>query len=100
MNLYQDIIAEMISDNPEYRKQLKRICYRDGVIATKGTNTEEKTAYNMYYEFSEPVKYIKPHRVLAINRGENEKILSVSIDVNTEDILSYIESKNIKKESS
>ena len=53
----------------------------------------------MYYDFTEPVKHIKPHRVLAINRGENEKILSVNIEVNNEEVLSYLESKIIKKDS-
>ena len=61
---------------------------------------DENKVYEMYYDYTENVKYIKPHRVLAINRGENEKILSVSIDVNNEEIISYLESKLIKKDSS
>lgn len=95
------IIAEWISDNAYYRKWIRSYFFKNGILTTKLKPKAEDTnkTYEMYYEFSEPVKYIKPHRVLAINRGENEKILSVSIDVNTEDILSYIESKNIKKES-
>ena len=95
------IIAEWISDNAYYRKWIRSYFFKNGILTTKLKPKAKDTnkTYEMYYEFSEPVKYIKPHRVLAINRGENEKILSVSIDVNTEDILSYIESKNIKKES-
>ena len=92
----KDIIAEMISDNPEYRKQIKRRCYRDGFIVTKATNPEEKTAYNMYYEFNEKVNRIPSHRILAINRGEKEEALKVKIDKNEEDILSYIKQDIIK----
>ena len=92
----KDIIAEMISDNPEYRKQLKRICYRDGVITTRGTKPEEKTAYDMYYEFSEKVNRIPGHRILAINRGEKEEFLKVKIDKPEENILNYISQDIIK----
>ena len=92
----KDIIAEMISDNPEYRKELKRYCYRDGIIITKATKPEEKTAYNMYYEFSEKVNRIPGHRILAINRGEKEEFLKVRIDKPEENILNYIEQDVIK----
>ncbi len=92
----KDIIAEMISDNPEYRKQIKRRCYRDGFIVTKATNPEEKTAYNMYYEFNEKVNRIPSHRILAINRGEKEEALKVKLDKNEEDILGYIKQDIIK----
>ncbi len=92
----KDIIAEMISDNPEYRKQIKRRCYRDGFIVTKAINPEEKTAYNMYYEFNEKVNRIPSHRILAINRGEKEEALKVKLDKNEEDILSYIKQDTIK----
>lgn len=86
------IIAEWISDNAYYRKWIRSYFFKNGILTTKLKSKAEDTnkTYEMYYEFSEPVKYIKPHRVLAINRGENEKILSVSIDVNIEDILSLI----------
>ena len=63
-----DIIAEQVSDEPEYRKQIKRICYRDGIITTKATK-DEKSNYEMYYEFSEKINRIPSHRILAINRG-------------------------------
>ena len=95
------IIAEWISDNAYYRKWIRSYFFKNGIITSKlkkNANDENKT-YEMYYDYSENVKYIKPHRVLAINRGENEKILSVSIDVNNDEIISYLESKIIKKES-
>ncbi len=95
------IIAEWISDNAYYRKWIRSFFYKNGILVSKikkNAEDENKT-YEMYYDFSENVKYIKPHRVLAINRGENEKILSVNIEVNTDEILSYLESKIIKKDS-
>ncbi len=95
------IIAEWISDNAYYRKWIRGYYFKNASITSKIKKNakDENKVYEMYYEFTESVKHIKPHRVLAINRGENEKILSVSIDVNDEDILSYLESKLIKKES-
>ncbi len=96
INGAKDIIAENISDNPEYRKQIKRRCYRDGFIVSKGTKTEEKTAYNMYYEFQEKINRIPSHRILAINRGEKEEYLKVKLDKNEEDILNYIKHDIIK----
>lgn len=95
------IIAEWISDNAYYRKWIRSYYFKNATITSKlkKNSNDENKVYEMYYDFSESVKHIKPHRVLAINRGENEKILSVSIDVNDEDILSYLESKLIKKES-
>lgn len=95
------IIAEWISDNAYYRKWIRSYYFKNASITSKIKKNakDENKVYEMYYEFTENVKHIKPHRVLAINRGENEKILSVSIDVNDEDILSYLESKLIKKES-
>ena len=95
------IIAEWISDNAYYKKWIRSYFFKNGTICTKlKKNAEdENKVYEMYYEFNEPVKYIKPHRVLAINRAENEKVLTVSIDVNDEDIISYLESKVIKKDS-
>ncbi len=95
------IIAEWISDNAYYRKWIRSYFYKNGILVSKikkNAEDENKT-YEMYYDFSENVKYIKPHRVLAINRGENEKVLTVSIDVNNDEIISYLESKNIRKES-
>ena len=95
------IIAEWISDNAYYRKWIRSYFFKNGVITSKLKKKDIDTnkTYEMYYDFTEPVKHIKPHRVLAINRGENEKILSVNIEVNNEEILSYLESKIIKKDS-
>lgn len=95
------IIAEWISDNAYYRKWIRSYFFKNGIITSKVKKKDLDTnkTYEMYYEFSEAVKHIKPHRVLAINRGENEKILSVNIEVNNEEILSYLESKIIKKDS-
>ena len=95
------IIAEWISDNAYYRKWIRSYFFKNGVITSKlkKKDTDANKTYEMYYDFTEPVKHIKPHRVLAINRGENEKILSVNIEVNNEEVLSYLESKIIKKDS-
>lgn len=93
------IIAEWISDNAYYRKWIRSYFFKNGVITSKlkKKDADANKTYEMYYDFTEPVKHIKPHRVLAINRGENEKILSVNIEVNNEEVLSYLESKIIKK---
>lgn len=88
-----DIIAEVISDEAKYRKYIREFVIREGNIESKG-GSEEPTPYEMYYEYSEAVNKIPPHRILAINRGEKEKILSVKITVNEEKIISYLE-KNI-----
>ena len=95
------IIAEWISDNAYYRKWIRGYFFKNGVITSKlkKKDADANKTYEMYYDFTEPVKHIKPHRVLAINRGENEKILSVNIEVNNEEVLSYLESKIIKKDS-
>ena len=95
------IIAEWISDNAYFRKWIRSFFYKNGIVISKlkKNAVDENKTYEMYYDFSESVKYIKPHRVLAINRGENERVLSVSIDINIDDIESYLQSKLIKKES-
>ena len=95
------IIAEWISDNAYYRKWIRSYYFKNASITSKLKKNaqDENKVYEMYYDFTESVKHIKPHRVLAINRGENEKILSVNIEVKDEDIISYLESKLIKKES-
>ncbi len=92
------IISEWISDNASYRKWIRSYTYRNGVISStlkKGAEDLDKV-YEMYYSYSEPVKYVKSHRVLAMNRGEKEKILNVSIDVDATSILEYLENKIIK----
>ena len=96
------IIAEWISDNASYRKWIRSYFYKNGVIVSKikKSAVDEGKIYEMYYDYSEAVKSIKPHRILALNRGENEKILNVSIDVEKEEIINYIESKIIKNKDS
>lgn len=91
-----DIIAEEISDNAEFRKKIKKICYREGLISTKAAKKDEKSNYEMYYDYSEVVSRIPSHRILAINRGEKEEVLKVKIDKNEEKILQTIEREVIK----
>lgn len=96
------IIAEWISDNAFYRKWIRSYFYKNGIITSKlkkGADDENKI-YEMYYDYNEPVKWIKPHRILALNRGEKEKILTVSIDVNKDEIIAYLEKKMIKNDKS
>ena len=96
------IIAEWISDNAAYRKWIRFNVYNNGMIVSKlKKNAEDPTKlYEMYYDFQDRVKYIKHYRVLALNRGESEKILSVSIDMNNDEIQAYLESKLIKNKDS
>ena len=93
-----DIIAESISDNSTYRQKIKKLCYQEGIIVTKGTR-EEKSAYDMYYDFSEKLNKIPSHRILAINRGEKEEFLKVKIEKPEEKILNFIEKDIIKNKS-
>jgi len=92
------IIAEWISDNAYYRKQIRYLTYVNGVLTSKKkkNSEDELKTYEMYYEFNEPVKNIKLYRVLAINRGESEGILSVSIDINENLILDFLKNKVIR----
>ncbi len=96
------IIAEWVSDNAFYRKWIRSYVYKNGIIITKvkKTNPDVKKVYEMYYDFNEAIKYIKPHRVLAINRAESEKVLTVNIDINKDEIISYLEKKIIKNDKS
>ncbi len=94
-----DIIAEMISDNPEYRKLIKQIVYSKGIIKTTATKPDEKSAYEMYYDYSENVNKIPSHRILAINRGEKEEFLKVKIEKEEDKILEKIEKDIIKGET-
>ena len=94
-----DIIAEMISDNPEYRKMIKQIIYSKGVVETKATKPDERSAYEMYYDFSENVNKLPSHRILAINRGEKEDYLKVKIVKDEEKIIEKIEKDIIKGET-
>jgi len=96
------IIAEWVSDNASYRKWIRSYFYKNGIIISKKKKDadDSNSTYEMYYEYTEPVKWIKPHRILALNRGEKEKILTVSIDVNKDEILAFLEKKLIKNEKS
>ena len=95
------IIAEWISDNAYYRKWIRRFTFNDGVIKTKIKKNaiDENKVYEMYYDFSERVKYAKPYRVMAINRAEKEKVVSVSLDIDVDKIIEFLESKIIKKDA-
>jgi len=92
------IIAEYISDDAYYRKWIRNFIYKTGFIrTTKKKNAEDEfKTYEMYYDFNEKISYLKPHRVLAINRAEKENVISVSIDIETEKVLSFLEEKIVK----
>ena len=96
------IIAEWISDNAKYRKAIRDNTYNYGLIKSKikKNATDENKIYDMYYDYEEKIKYIKPHRILAINRGENEDILTVSIEYDKDRVLGYLEKRIIKNEKS
>ncbi|MBW5459144.1 Tex family protein [Clostridium sporogenes] len=90
-----DIISEVISDEAEYRKWIRNFVFNEGVIETKG-ESKEPTPYEMYYDYKENVKNIPPHRILAINRGEKEKILTVKVTCNEDKIIDYLKSRSLK----
>lgn len=95
----RDIIAEQVSDNADYRKYIRDITMKEGVLHSVARNPEEKTVYEMYYEFSEPVAKMAGHRTLAVNRGENEKILTVSVEAPVERIITYLNKQIIVHEN-
>ena len=96
------IIAEWISDNASYRKFIRDFIYKNGTVITKKKKNavDEKNTYEMYYEYSETVKYIKPHRIMAINRAEKEGVISVNIDYDNDKIIEYLEKRIIKNKES
>ncbi|HPX00252.1 MAG TPA: Tex family protein [Sedimentibacter sp.] len=94
-----DIIAEIVSDNADYRKHIREVYVNDAVLMSEAADEEEKTVYEMYYKFEEPVNKIANHRILAINRGEKEKKLKVKLSAPDEKIINYLVSKEIKNES-
>lgn len=98
INGAKDIIAEIISDNADYRSIIRKEFLKRGLIVTKA-NKEESSVYDMYYDFSEPVNKIAEHRILAINRGEKEGFLSVKIEEPIDDILNILQSKILKNNS-
>ena len=95
----KDIIAEAVSDEAEYRTYIRKITYNEGSITSVAKDEEAESVYEMYYNFSEPVKKMAGHRTLAINRGEDEKILSVKVEAPEERILKYLEKKIIVREN-
>ena len=99
INYAKDIIAEIISDDPEIRKLIKAEINEKGRISSKEVKTDEKNTYEMYKDYSESVKSIPPHRILALNRGENEKCLKIAIDYNEDKIIGCILNKYSHKKS-
>lgn len=95
----KDIIAETLSDEAEYRTYIRKITMQEGIIASEAKNTETESVYEMYYAFQEPVKKIAGHRVLALNRGEKEKILTVKLIAPQEKIIQYLEKKLITRDN-
>ena len=95
----QDILAEEISDDADFRGYVRKLTYQKGLIVTKAKDEKAETVFDMYYDYSEKVSAIPGHRILAINRGENEKALSVKIEAPVDEILAYLERKVIQKES-
>lgn len=103
INGAKDIIAEQVSDEPRFRKYTKDMIYKTGILSShvkKNNPDEEDGIYEMYYDYQERVKYIASHRVLAINRAEKEKVLTVSIDIDTERFIQYIYNGVMKKRES
>ena len=96
------IIAEWTSDNASYRKYIRRYMYNNGKLVTKLKKNaiDENKTYEMYYDFTETLKYAKAYRIMAINRAEKEKVITVNLDVDDEHIINYLKEKIIKKESS
>lgn len=95
----KDIIAEAISDEADYRSRIREMTVKKGRMISVAKNPETESVYEMYYEFDESVEKLAGHRILAINRGENEKILSVKIEAPTEDILRYLDKQVIVKDN-
>jgi uncharacterized protein len=94
-----DIIAESISDNADYRAYIREATFEEGKIISTAKDEKAQSVYEMYYDFEEPAKAIAGHRVLALNRGENEKVLNVKIEAPTERIIRYLETKLITKDN-
>nr|WP_294666535.1 Tex family protein [uncultured Blautia sp.] len=95
----KDIIAEHISDEADYRIRIRELTIKKGTISSTAKNPETQSVYEMYYEFEEPVKKLAGHRVLALNRGEKEKILTVKVGAPEEDILRYLEKQVITRDN-
>ena len=92
-----DILAEQISDEADYRTAIRKMTFNEGILRTEAKKPEEKSVYEMYYDYSEPVKRVVGHRILAINRGEKEKILTVILETPETEILTWLEKRVIRK---
>ena len=92
-----DILAEQISDEADYRTAIRKMTFNEGILRTEAKKPEEKFVYEMYYDYSEPVKRVVGHRILAINRGEKEKILTVTLETPETEILTWLEKRVIHK---
>ena len=92
----KDIIAEIVSEDAKLRKYIRELALKEGVINSKNTK-DEKSVYDMYYDYSEGVKHMAPHRVLAINRGEKEEFLKVKLEINNDKVVNYIFNTYINK---
>ena len=95
----EDIIAESISDNADYRSWIRKTTMKKGKVTSTAKDPEAESVYEMYYEFEEPVSKLAGHRILALNRGEKEKFLTVKVEAPEEDILRYLEKKIIHKDN-
>ncbi len=93
-----DIIAETVSDNAEHRKKIRELTAKGGMLTAKAQNPDEDSVYRNYYDFQEPVSKAVPHRILAIDRGENEKFLSVKVEIDEEKILNYLNKAELSNE--
>ncbi|RKD32346.1 Tex family protein [Thermohalobacter berrensis] len=94
-----DIIAEWISDNADFRKVIRDLTFKKGILTTKAADSSKKSVYEMYYDYSEPVRKIANHRILAINRGEKEKVLKVNIESPYDEIINFLKKKVIKNDN-
>lgn len=95
----RDILAELISDNADYRKRLRQMTLKGGMLTAQARDEKEESVYEMYYHFAEPVNRVAGHRVLALNRGEKEKILTVKLEAPEEEIITWLTSQVITKKN-
>ena len=100
LNGAKDIIAETVADNAEYRKKMKKLCNKEAVVTIKAANEDEKSPYEMYYNFNETLRTLPSHRILAINRGEKENYLKVKVEKPDDKVIGFIENDIIKDKNS
>ena len=96
LNGAKDIIAETVADNADYRKKMKKLCNREAVVTIKAANEDEKSPYEMYYNFNETLRTLPSHRILAINRGEKENYLKVKVEKPDDKVIGFIENDIVK----